>query len=217
MRYPETDDHASIARIERAQLATLFDLLGADAPTLCAGWTTHHLVAHLVSREASVINTVRNLVQSNTDEQIAGLVASTPFETLVERFRGGPPKVSVFGTSLTDRLGNSLEFFVHHEDVRRAQTPFTARDLPSWAQHQIWSSFGVVAKALMRKAPVGVALRRSDTGAMRVATKGDHSVVIEGLPSELALFGFGRQEVANVQFDGLADDIALLQDARFAA
>lgn len=217
LSYPETDDQTTMARVERAQLAALLELVGADAPTLCAGWTTHHLVAHLVTREASPLNTVRRVIQLNGDDQVADVVASRGYDELVESFRAGPPRLSLFGTSLTDRLGNSLEMFVHHEDVRRAQTPFTVRELPAWANDQLWSSFGFVSKALMRKAPVGVVLRRSDTGAMKVATKGDHSVVIEAMPGELALFGFGRSEVASVTFDGGPDDVALLNDAHFTA
>ena len=36
---------------ERAQVCLRFDELGPDAPTLCEGWTTFDLAAHLVVRE----------------------------------------------------------------------------------------------------------------------------------------------------------------------
>nr|BFE88977.1 hypothetical protein GCM10020093_115780 [Planobispora longispora] len=39
------------ARAERAALSDLFARLGPDAPTLCEGWTTFDLAAHLVLRE----------------------------------------------------------------------------------------------------------------------------------------------------------------------
>jgi uncharacterized protein (TIGR03083 family) len=38
-------------RAERLALGTLLAETGPDAPTLCAGWTTGDLVAHLVIRE----------------------------------------------------------------------------------------------------------------------------------------------------------------------
>jgi uncharacterized protein (TIGR03083 family) len=41
----------TLARAERAALCDLFDEVGPDAPTLCAGWTTRDLAAHLVIRE----------------------------------------------------------------------------------------------------------------------------------------------------------------------
>ena len=36
---------------ERAELCDLFDELGPSAPTLCEGWATEDLAAHLVVRE----------------------------------------------------------------------------------------------------------------------------------------------------------------------
>ena len=36
---------------ERRELSDLFEELGPDAPTLCEGWTTEDLAAHLVVRE----------------------------------------------------------------------------------------------------------------------------------------------------------------------
>ncbi|HEX6919337.1 MAG TPA: maleylpyruvate isomerase family mycothiol-dependent enzyme, partial [Actinomycetes bacterium] len=41
----------SIARAERAALSDLLESLGPDAPTLCEGWDTRDLAAHLVVRE----------------------------------------------------------------------------------------------------------------------------------------------------------------------
>ena len=37
---------------ERAALCDTLEKFGADAPTLCEGWTTLDLAAHLVAREA---------------------------------------------------------------------------------------------------------------------------------------------------------------------
>ncbi|MCW2608081.1 MAG: hypothetical protein JWO60_2774, partial [Frankiales bacterium] len=41
----------SVAAAERAALLDLLAASGPDAPTLCPGWTTHDLAAHLVVRE----------------------------------------------------------------------------------------------------------------------------------------------------------------------
>jgi uncharacterized protein (TIGR03085 family) len=41
----------SHSRDERAALTDLMATLGPDAPTLCGGWTTRDLAAHLVVRE----------------------------------------------------------------------------------------------------------------------------------------------------------------------
>ena len=41
----------SLAQQERATICDLFAELGPEAPTLCEGWTTADLAAHLVVRE----------------------------------------------------------------------------------------------------------------------------------------------------------------------
>ena len=41
----------SLARTERSALADLLDQIGPDQPTLCEGWTTRDLAAHLIARE----------------------------------------------------------------------------------------------------------------------------------------------------------------------
>ena len=41
----------SYSREERLALCALLDETGPDAPTLCEGWTTGDLAAHLVLRE----------------------------------------------------------------------------------------------------------------------------------------------------------------------
>jgi uncharacterized protein (TIGR03083 family) len=41
----------SYSRDERLALCTLLDKTGPDAPTLCEGWNTGDLAAHLVLRE----------------------------------------------------------------------------------------------------------------------------------------------------------------------
>ncbi|HWM99593.1 MAG TPA: maleylpyruvate isomerase family mycothiol-dependent enzyme, partial [Streptosporangiaceae bacterium] len=41
----------SYSREERSALCALLDKTGPDAPTLCEGWTTGDLAAHLVLRE----------------------------------------------------------------------------------------------------------------------------------------------------------------------
>ena len=41
----------SYSREERRALCALLDETGPDAPTLCEGWTTGDLAAHLVLRE----------------------------------------------------------------------------------------------------------------------------------------------------------------------
>ena len=45
----------TFAKSERAALCDLFDVRGPGAPTLCEGWLTHDLAAHLWIRETDPI------------------------------------------------------------------------------------------------------------------------------------------------------------------
>jgi len=212
-RYPETPDDTFVAQVERAQLCDLLDQVGPHAPTRCSGWDTHHLAAHLVVREGSPLGVVRLLRQSAADAEVERTVAERDFDSLVEDLRTGPPRASVFGTALTNRRGNGLEFYIHHEDVRRGRPGFDQRELPAWAQDELWSGVVFLGWHLLRKSPVGVGLRRSDNGELRVVAKKPRAVVVAGLPSEIALFVYGRADVAKVALEGAPDDVAALRAA----
>jgi uncharacterized protein (TIGR03085 family) len=213
--YPVSPDDTFVAQVERAQLCLLFDEVGPQAGTLCEGWDAHHLVAHLVVREGTPLGIVTLLRPTVGDEEVERVVHERAFASLVDEIRGGPPRMSVFGTPVTDKAGNGLEYFIHHEDVRRARPGFEMRELPTWAQDELWGGVGFMSRRLFRKAPVGVALKRTDTGELKVAAKKTRTVVVEGLPSELALFGYGRGSVASVEMTGEPADVAALRAARF--
>ena len=49
--YPTAVTDQPLDAVERDELCDLFVARGPDAPTLCEGWTTADLAAHLVVRE----------------------------------------------------------------------------------------------------------------------------------------------------------------------
>ncbi|UUZ59615.1 hypothetical protein [Nocardioides sp. B-3] len=64
---------------------------------------------------------------------------------------------------------------------------------------------------LVRRARVPVTLRRpTDTGSRAVLRPGKGGVTVVGLPSELVLFCYGREQ-CHVQLTGDEDAIAALQ------
>ena len=201
----------SVSRVERAQLCDRLDQLGPDAPTLSGDWDTHHLVAHLRLRESSPIGSLKSSLGKIADGAVDELVAGDDYAGLVQAVRRGPPRLSIFGTRRTDRDLNTLEFFIHHEDVRRAAVQWSARELPTWAEDQIWSRTRVFGKLLLRHQPVGIVLERADTGERSVAVKKDRPAIIKALPSELALYAYGRRAVAQVDLDGPEDVVRRLQ------
>lgn len=207
----------TVAQSERAALCTLLDQLGPHAPTLAGDWDTHHLAAHLYLRERNPVDLVKFMLPAGPKQAVENLVAGSEYDRLVDDLRNGPPSVSLFSVPQLDKAANAMEFFVHHEDVRRAQPGWTARSLSPAGEGELWTRIRLYAKVLMRHAPVGVELARSDvTQTARVAKKSD-LVVVRGLPSELTLFAFGRSAVASVEFEGSARAVAAVRAAKFSA
>lgn len=205
----------SLARTEREALCDLALRLGPDAPTLSGDWTVKDLVVHLLVREGSpaAVGIVVSPLSRLTDLASAKL-AREELPVLVERLRQGPPLWSPFRPAPLDRMLNTLEFYVHHEDVRRAQQSWEPRDLDRRVQEALWKAIRVAGKGLARSAPVGLVLERTDADDQRVVTKyAPGTVTVLGPPSELVLFAYGRQAQAKVEMIGTDDDIALLTGA----
>src|SRR5258705_13353824 len=113
----------SIAQRERAALVEILRAVGPDAPTLCEGWTTRDLTAHLVVRERrpdALPGLLFGPLASHTARVQNQLTTSTKWEDLVDLFASGPPVLSLF--KILDPVASIHEMFVHHEDLRRAQT-----------------------------------------------------------------------------------------------
>jgi uncharacterized protein (TIGR03085 family) len=209
-----TPSTPSLATSERAALCDLFEQVGPSAPTLCTGWDTHHLVAHLCQRESNPLALLRTALTPSSASGLDALVDSSAFSELVASLRRGPASLSVFALPQVDRFTGALEFFVHHEDVRRAEPGWTVRDLPGHSQDEIWSVLRWAAKVVMRRSPVGAELVRSGTQDSVTAAKGPDKVLVRGLPSELALFAFGRTEAARVDLDASAHAVDAIRRAR---
>jgi uncharacterized protein (TIGR03085 family) len=130
----------SLAKTERAALCDLLLVAGPDAPTLCEGWSTRDLAAHLVIREGRP-DAAAGVVVS----QLAGYTklvqeraARRSFMDLVKTIRTGPPFWNPMRIGPIAEAVNGLEFLVHHEDVRRAQPDWVPRELEDWEQDAIW-------------------------------------------------------------------------------
>lgn len=192
------------ARAERLALADLLDDLGPDAPTLCAGWRTAELAAHLVVRESDPRGAAGILIRSMADRTKAAmdlLLERHSYTEVVDRFRRGPGRWAPTRVPAVDRGANTLEFFVHHEDVRRAQADWKPRELSAEVQAYLWRRLSTAGKLMFRRTAVGVLLAWPDAATVRVR-KGEPTAVVEGQPGELVLYGFGRQAVARVELRG---------------
>lgn len=204
----------SLARTEREALCDLALDLGPDAPTLSGDWTVKDLVVHLLVREGSpaAVGIVVSPLAPLTEAASARL-ARRSLPQLVERLRKGPPVYSPFRLAALDKALNTLEFYVHHEDVRRAQDGWSPRNLDPKVQDALWKAIRVAGKGLARPAPVGVTLERSDNRDRAVLKDAATHVVVRGLPSELVLFAYGRQQQARVDLEGEDTAVAALTGA----
>ncbi|MFD8234505.1 TIGR03085 family metal-binding protein [Streptomyces sp. NPDC059696] len=203
------------AKRERLLLADLLETAGPEAPTLCEGWTTRDLAAHVVVRERRPDAAGGMLIKQLASrlDKVMAEYADKPYEELIQLIRTGPPRFSPFSLKPVDEASNIIEFYVHTEDVRRAQPDWSPRDLDPVFQDALWSRLERTARLMGRGVPTGLVLRRPD-GQTAVAHRGTPVVTVTGEPSELVLFSYGRQSAAKVDLDGDENAIAKLSESK---
>ena len=131
-------------------------------------------------------------------------MAEQDFTALVERVRNGPPRWSPMALPPVDRALNTLEFFVHHEDIRRAAPGWAPRELTDQEKRVLFKGVAVAGKGLVRPAGVPVEIRWTDGGRERSAVlrKGADPAVVTGEPAELTMLLFGRAQHTGLDFEG---------------
>jgi uncharacterized protein (TIGR03085 family) len=208
---------ATHSRTERDALADLMTELGPDAPTLCGDWTTRDLAAHLVVRERrpdAGAGAVLPGLGRWAERVRTGARDDSTWAELLDRLREGAPAWSPMGNSLTESAVNLLEFFVHHEDVRRAQPRWGPRVLPSGLEDELWTRLQLAGPLLTRAWAAGLTVRAPGGRSARLR-RGSPMVTVSGAPSELVLYCTGRQRVARVDTDGPAETVRDLDSAPF--
>ena len=205
------------AQRERAALCDLFIEVGPDAPTLSGEWTTRDLAAHLVVRERrpdAAIGIIVSKAAGYTDKVQSG-VAAGDWDELVETVRSGPPIWSPTKIEAVDKAANTVEFFVHHEDVRRATEGWEPRELDADLTDALYGMLGKMGKRLVSSSPVGIVVEPSDDHEPIVLKQAEPSVTVRGPVGELVLFVFGRQAHSAVEVFGDDASIATVNAAQF--
>jgi uncharacterized protein (TIGR03085 family) len=201
---------------ERAALCDLFEATGPEAPTVLPGWRAAELLAHLLVRERQPLAAPGILVPAlaRFADSAMGTYARTPWAEQVRLLRGGAPLWSPYRVGLLDERANLLEFFVHHEDLARAQPAWQPRAAQPERDEALWSALRLGARVMYRHSPVGVRLRHAtrERGAEISARRGPGLVTVIGEPGELVLHAFGR-ELAQVELAGAEPDIEALRSA----
>jgi uncharacterized protein (TIGR03085 family) len=217
------------ARDERLALCSVLDDVGPREPTLCAGWATLDLAAHLVIRERrpdAAVGIVGGPLAGYTNRVQRRLAERMPYKRLVQTVRDGPPRLSPM--RMAEEQVNLVEFFVHNEDVRRARAGWEPRAISQDLADALWHRLRM-ARFVLRKVPVGVEFARDDvperdkSGApaqarVRITAKArTPAVTVTGAPAELTLWAFGRTGVARVRLDGSEDAVRALKNATWGA
>ena len=159
-----------LARTERARLCDVLTESGEVAPTLCEGWLTRDLVAHLFVRERRPVAMPGILLGGPlgqlTNRSMASALHRFGYAGLVAKVRSGPPLL----WRPFDEFVNLVEFFVHTEDVRRASPNFEPRS-DAQLDAALWSALGRMSRLLAHRVRgAGLDLERPD-GARIVARR----------------------------------------------
>ena len=206
-----------LARAERHALCDTLLAAGPTAPTLSGSWTTADLAAHLVLRESHRLDLAAGIVApplaQRTDQATRRLAEDTPFESLVEKVRSGPPAWHPTRLRALDEAANLVEMFVHHEDVRRARGVVNPRQLDQDMTDGLSARLVAMAPLLLRGVKdIDVELVTART-RKRVSRGRGPVVEIHGHPGEQILFLYGRKGVAQVEFLGDDASVASLSSA----
>jgi len=204
----------NFAQQERQALCDVFLQVGPGAPTLCEGWATADLAAHLVIRERrpdAMPGTALPWFAGHTNNVLRATRDGRSWEDLVARVRSGPPAAM----RLFDEQINSVEYFVHHEDVRRAGgVALKPRSLDAAEEAALWGRLRLMGRLLARRAPTGLAVEAPGFGDATLK-RGPAVVTVRGKPSELTLLVFGRGSHASVDYVGDELSVERLRHASF--
>jgi uncharacterized protein (TIGR03085 family) len=204
---------------ERSSLCDLFEDLGADVPTLLEGWTAKDLASHLVLRERDPIAgpclVLPGPLQRFAARRRVRLAQQREFEWLVARIRSGPPP-GFFRVGWVRSVANLNEFFVHQEDVRRANGLGPRESLTPAMEAALWRNVRGGSRFLSRRLrDVGLEIDWAGTGERMTVREAEPTVRLSGPPGELLLFVFGRQGAARVEVTGPAKAVATVRGTHF--
>ena len=204
---------------ERLGLCDLFEELGPDAPTLIDGWTAKDLAAHLVLRERDVVAgpslVLPALFQRFAERRRAKLAERREFNWLVARIRSGPPP-GFFRIGWVRTFPNLNEYFVHLEDLRRANG-LGPRDSLTPAMHEaLWRNVRQASRYLSRRLRgTGLEIHWPGTDQRMTVRAAEPTALLSGRPGELLLYLFGRQTAARVEVTGPAKAVEAVRRTHF--
>lgn len=138
-----------------------------------------------------------------TDRVRLAVRDKTPWEDLVAAVRSGPPLL----LRPFDGPMNTVEYFIHLEDVRRAQEGWEARSLSPELADALWNRVGPGGMAKK----VAATIELTSDGRTPKERGSGPRLLIEGDPGEHTMFGAGRQRATQVTITGDPELVARLR------
>ncbi|WP_166432909.1 TIGR03085 family metal-binding protein [Nesterenkonia salmonea] len=195
---------SSTASEQRKALASALRAVAPDAPTLCEGWAAEDLAVHIVIRDSRpdlLVGQGLPVVGAKARNAIASLKAEG-YEYLVDRVSIGPPSYFPQTIEPVNDAMNSAEFYIHTEDVLRAQhdfDPHQRRDVSEELRKRLWkqssmSFFPMAARKQNRR----ISFFSPGYGATTRGPATAPLVMVHGAPEELTLWAAGRADKAEV-------------------
>lgn len=133
--------------------------------------------------------------------------ASYSFDEIVEKVRNGPAgAANPLKIPAVDRWVNTVEFFIHHEDLRRAANrQIGPRALAASFDDYLWEQVKHVATLRLRRFRYGVIVQRLRNhlacDQSVVVSTGPDPVTVTGEAGEVMMWLFGR-DACEVDFAG---------------
>ncbi len=198
-----------LARTERLRLVSAARRAGEDAPTLCEGWTTRDLATHLVIRDRHPVAALGIFLPGFDDrrENQEQSYAEMPYAQLLGLV-ASPPRWNPGAWPGGEKLMNTAEFLVHHEDIRRAEFEWFPRRLSRAENKEVWAQCRLAlipwaAKSGTRVEIVSPGFGTHSAGRAggvrrRAADGAASTTVITGEPVEILLYLMGRESHALV-------------------
>lgn len=203
----------------RAALVAALYAAGPNEPTLVEQWKTQHLAASVYLRENPHQVTAHAAGSSSTafdraiDELATESSSRKAFYKLVRQIGDGPePAPRQERPSILKRLRKTvlprrqtppsplLEFFVHTEDIRRAQGRWAPRKLSDTYATALFEQLREQARYYYEHARTGYVLVRTN-GERIEAKRGTTLTYVTGPAGELVLHALGRPDHALVLID----------------
>jgi uncharacterized protein (TIGR03085 family) len=209
-------DPASLLRRERRALCDTLAGLGPDAPTLCRGWTTADLAAHLLVREREPLAALGIAIPgpfASLNRRRMEAAKAKGYEWILGRLRSGPPRLWLLRPVAAADI---VEDFVHHEDARRANG-LDPRPPDADLDPALWRMVGPTGRRQLRRLRGFGVVAEGPGGQDAVLRRGFPEARLRGRPGDLLLYLLGRKRASQVELSGSEMAVAALESAPLRA